>query len=259
MKKENKPKNDIEFGYYLAGLIEGNGNIQENKIEIKYNKEDISSAYYIKKKIGYGKVLKYKNKSLVKYVLNHSIGLKKLFYLINGKLLGQSIIDQLIINKFDINFGASILPKANFNIFSNNWLAGFADAEGSFHIDISYNNTDISFNNTDISYNNTLNNRVFVNLTFNIKHNYIQLPNLIANNLGGQIFKINDNLYSYSSINLKNAFNVANYFDNFHLLNASKFINYLKWRKAYRIIQRKEHLTLEGFNKIRKLKENLRD
>lgn len=247
LKKENKPKNEIEFGYYLAGLIEGNGNIQENRIELEYNKEDISSAYYIKKRIGYGSVLKYKNKNKnsVKYVLTHSIGLKKVFYLINGKLLGQPIIDQLIINKFDINFGGPILPKANFNIFTNHWLAGFADGEGSFHI--------------DIYYNNTVNNRVFVNLTFNIKHNFLELPNLIAKTLGGKIFKINDNLYSYSSINLKNAFNVANYFDNFHLLNASKFINYLKWRKAYRIIQRKEHLTLEGFNKISKLKENLRD
>lgn len=243
LKKEHKPKNDIELGYYLAGLIEGNGNIQENRIEIEYNKKDISSAYYIKKRIGYGKVLKYQNS--VKYLLTHSMGLKKVFLLINGKLLGQAIIDQLMINKFDTNFGEPILPKANFNLFSNNWLAGFADAKGSFHI--------------DISYNKTVNNKILVNLTFNIKHNYIELPNLIAINLGGKIFKMNDYLYSYSSINFKNAYNVANYFDNFHLLNASKFINYLKWRKTYRIIQRKEHLTLEGFNKIIKLKENLRD
>jgi len=245
LKKENKPKTEIEFGYYLAGLIEGTGNIQDNRIEIEYNKEDISSAYYIKKRIGYGSVLK--NKNSVKFILTHSIGLKKVFYLINGKLLGQPIIDQLIINKFDINFGRPILPKANFNLLTNHWLAGFADAEGSFHI------------NTYIYYYKTVNTRVFVNLTFQIKHNYLELPNLIAKNLGGKIFKINDNLYSYSSINLKNAFNVANYFDIYHLLNASKFIHFLKWRKAYRIIQRKEHLTLEGFNKISKLKENLRD
>lgn len=245
LKKENKPKNDNEFGYYLAGLIEGNGNIQENRIEIKYNKEDISSAYYIKKRIGYGSVLK--NKNSVKFVLTHSIGLKKVFSLINGKLLGQPIIDQLIINKFDFIFGDPILPKANFNLLTNHWLAGFADAEGSFHIDV------------DNYYYSTLNTRVYVNLTFKIKHKYLELPNLIAKNLGGEIIKINDNFYSYSSVDLNNAFNVANYFDIFHLLNASKFIKYLKWRKAYRIIQRKEHLNFGGFNKISKLKENLRD
>jgi hypothetical protein len=245
LKKENKPNNDIEFGYYLAGLIEGNGNIQENRIEIKYNKEDISTAYYIKKRIGYGSVLK--NKNSVKYVLTHSIGIKKVFSLINGKLLGQPIIDKLIRNKFDINFGEPILPKANFNIFNNHWLAGFSDAEGSFHIEV------------EIYYYNTNNNTVLVNLIFKIKHKDFELLNLIAKNLGGEIIKINDNLYCYSSVGLNNAFKVANYFDIFHLLNASKFIKYLKWRKAYRLIQRKEHLNLEGFNKISKLKENLRD
>jgi hypothetical protein len=46
-------------------------------------------------------------------------------------------------------------------------------------------------------------------------------------------------MFSYSSTNFKVAYNVANYFDIYHLLNASKWINYIKWRKAYRIIQRK--------------------
>jgi hypothetical protein len=66
-------------------------------------------------------------------------------------------------------------------------------------------------------------------------------------------------MFSYSSTSFKVAYNVANYFDNYHLLNASKWINYIKWRKAYRIIQRKEHLTVNGLAKIRKLQENLRD
>jgi hypothetical protein len=66
-------------------------------------------------------------------------------------------------------------------------------------------------------------------------------------------------MYNYSSTSFKIAYNVANYFDNYHLLNASKFINYLKWRKAYRLVQSQAHLTQLGIDKIRKLKENLRD
>jgi len=96
-------------------------------------------------------------------------------------------------------------------------------------------------------------------LPFRIKQKYPELLNLVKEALGGNVYQFNDNMYSYSSINLKVAYNVANYFDKYHLLNASKFINYLKWRKAYRIVQRKEHLTLEGLTKIRKLRENLRD
>jgi hypothetical protein len=58
-------------------------------------------------------------------------------------------------------------------------------------------------------------------------------------------------MFSYSSTNFKVVYNVANYFDIYHLLNVSKWINYINYRKAYRIIQRKEHLTVDGLAKIR--------
>jgi hypothetical protein len=57
LNKHKKPYTDEEFGYYLAGLIEGDGYIGENRIEIAFHIADISSAYYIKKRIGYGSVL----------------------------------------------------------------------------------------------------------------------------------------------------------------------------------------------------------
>jgi hypothetical protein len=96
-------------------------------------------------------------------------------------------------------------------------------------------------------------------LPFRIKQKYPELLNLVAKSLGGNVYKFNDNIYSYSLINFKIAYNVANYFYNFHFFYASKFINYLKWHKAYRIIKTKEHLTFEGLTKIRKFKDNLRD
>jgi LAGLIDADG endonuclease len=247
LKKHNKPKNDIEIGYYLAGLIEGDGYIGDCRIEIAFHNDDISSAYYIKKIIGYGRVLISKGQNSVRYILDHSVGLEKLVKLINGKLLGQPIIDQLIKNKYDVKFGVTILPKANFDLLSNYWLAGYADAQGSFGISILKDQTQ------------TKNNESNITLPFTIKQFYPDLLNLVANTLGGKVYKFNENFYIYSTLNFKNAYNVANYFDKFQLLNASKFINYFKWRKAYRIIQRKEHLTFEGMNKIKKLQENLRD
>ena len=50
--------------------------------------------------------------------------------------------------------------------------------------------------------------------------------------------------------------NVINYFDHFHLLS-SKRINYLKWRKAYLIIQNEDHLNKKGVDKIIKLKNTM--
>ena len=60
----------------------------------------------------------------------------------------------------------------------------------------------------------------------------------------------------YGSTSFGSAKNVINYFDYFHLLS-SKHINYLKWRKAYLIIQNKEHLKPEGLEQILKIKEGM--
>jgi hypothetical protein len=59
LKKHNRPSNDNDFGYYLAGLIEGDGYIGKRSIEIAFHIDDISLAYYIKERIGYGNVTKY--------------------------------------------------------------------------------------------------------------------------------------------------------------------------------------------------------
>jgi hypothetical protein len=75
LNKHTRPKTDLEFGYYLAGLIEGDGNFGDHRFEIAFHKEDTFLAYFIKKQIGYGSVLKLKGKNSVRYVLRHSDGL----------------------------------------------------------------------------------------------------------------------------------------------------------------------------------------
>lgn len=245
LKKHIKPETEEDFGYYLAGLIEGDGYFGDSRFEIAFHMDDISSAYYIKKRIGYGSVLFLRNKNSVRYVLRHSLGLKKVLCLINGKLLGQDKIDQIIKHQYSEKYNISILPKANFDLSENHWLAGFSDADGSFGIFINKSKTHKS------GYN--------ITLPFRIKQKNPELLRLIKRQFGGNIYQFNDGMHSYSSTSFKIAYIFTNYFDNYHLLNASKWINFIKWRKAYRIVQRKEHLTLDGLAKIRKLKENLRD
>jgi hypothetical protein len=245
LKKHIKPDTDEEFGYYLAGLIEGDGYFGNIRFEIAFHIADISSAYYIKKRIGYGSVLFLKNKNSVRYVLRHSAGLKKVLGLVNGKFLGQNKIDQLIKHEYSDKYNITILPKANFNLIDNYWLAGFTDADGSFEIFISKSNSH------NYGYN--------IALPLRIKQKSPALLNLIKTQFGGNVYLFKDGMYSYSSTSFKVAYLFSNYFDKYHLLNASKWINYIKWRKAYRIVQRKEHLNLLGIAKIIKLQENLRD
>lgn len=76
---------------------------------------------------------------------------------------------------------------------------------------------------------------------------------------GGNIYFLDrEQVFYYNSASATANTVVFNYFDKFQL-NSSKLIRYLKWRQAYRIVQRKEHLTEKGLNKILKLQGNLRD
>lgn len=74
---------------------------------------------------------------------------------------------------------------------------------------------------------------------------------------GGNIgYRKNQNIYNYSSTSFGSAKKIINYFDNFHL-QSSKYINYLKWRKTYVLIQNKKHLTKLGINKIIIIKKSM--
>ena len=77
---------------------------------------------------------------------------------------------------------------------------------------------------------------------------------LIKNTLGGNIgYRSNQDTYYYGSTSFGSARKVIDYFDKYHLLS-TKHVNYLKWRKAYIIIQNKNHLSKEGLDKITKIK-----
>jgi hypothetical protein len=90
-----RPKTNEELGYYLAGLIEGNGYFGDHRFEIAFHENDTFLAYFIKKEIGYGSVLNLKDKRSVRYVLIHFEGLKKVLSLVNGKFLFKDKINQL--------------------------------------------------------------------------------------------------------------------------------------------------------------------
>ena len=120
-----------------------------------------------------------------------------------------------------------------------------------------------------------------IRLNFQIDQKYKDLLLLIKDNFGGNIgYRFNQDTYYYESTSplesfglegslivissdrtiLQTSFGSAKkfitFFDQFHLLSC-KYINYLKWRKAYLLIQNKEHLTEKGIRKIIKLKETM--
>ncbi|CAB5378747.1 unnamed protein product [Rhizophagus irregularis] len=101
LRKHAKPISDEAFGYYLAGLIEANGRISNDKLKLTFDEKDHSLAYFIKKRVGYGKVI---SDDSVTYLLEHPQGLKAMLTLTNGKFLTSNFIDQLLNNEYDQNW-----------------------------------------------------------------------------------------------------------------------------------------------------------
>lgn len=83
------------------------------------------------------------------------------------------------------------------------------------------------------------NQRTEVRLNFQIDQKENTLLILIKNFLGGNIgYRKSQDTYYYASTSFGSAVKVIHYFDQFHLLS-SKYLNYLKWRKAYILMNKK--------------------
>jgi len=239
-----KPTSDNQFGHYLAGLIDGDGHFSsKQQLVIVFHSLDVSLAYYIKKRLGFGSVKKVKDKNAFLLVISIRKGLEKVINLINGKIRTENKFNQItnnILNHY-VELKKTINLKLNTNNdFKNHWLAGFSDADGSFQIKV--------INRS---------NKVEVRLNFQIDQKKDIILLLIKDFLGGNIgYRKSQDTYYYGSTSFGSAKNVINYFDYFHLLS-SKHVNYLKWRKAYLIIQNKDHLNKDGLEKIIKLKSTM--
>lgn len=245
-----KPLTNEEFGYYLAGLIDGDGCFTEKSLLIAFSEKDTSLAYYLKSYIAYGNVYKIKNKKAVVFTIAHSKGLIKVLSLVNGKLRYESKINNVnnklipYLNSLRSNPSLDLISLEKTNDLNNHWFAGFSDADASFQIKI------LERKKLDKI-------RTEVRLNFQIDQKTSKLLNLIKQNFGGNIgYREKQNSYYYGSTSFKVGKNFIKYFDSYHLLS-SKYINFLKWRKAYLIIQDKAHLTVNGLEKIKKLKSTL--
>ena len=115
--KHLKPVNDESFGHYLAGLIEGSGQFNSTQqLVIEFNFLDASLAYYIKKRLGYGKVTKLRNKKAINLTITHREGLTKLLNLINGKIRTQFKYDAIykyILNIYCKKYSLKLMVTNN--------------------------------------------------------------------------------------------------------------------------------------------------
>ena len=250
-----KPCNNNELGHYLASLIDGDGYFSSNlQLVIVFHSSDVSLAYNLKERLGFGNVRKVKNKNAILLIISNKKGLENIINLINGKIRTESKFNQIKNNILShprfADFAKSTDLKLNLNAdLKNHWLAGFTDADGCFQIKTIIRRPAKSKGSTQ--------NKIEIRLNFQIDQKKEYLLLLIKNFLGGNIgYRKSQDTYYYGSTSFGSAKKVINYFDYYHL-QSIKHVNYLKWRKSYIIIQNKEHLTKSGIEKLLKLKRTM--
>lgn len=237
----------MEFGSYLAGLIEGDGYINKKVINITicFHNLDAPLAYYIKKRIGHGIVDKIKDKNALLYRANLK-GSIEIAKLINGKLRTDKITNfNCLLELINKRIPTPIIAQGKDTslLTDSYWLAGFSDADGSFQVK--------TLNRKGRKYGYE------IRLNYQLDQKDSLVLEQIKAVLGGSIgYRKSQGTFYYSSVSFGSAKKVINYFDHFNLLS-SKHINYLKWRNVYRLIQREEHLTKNGINKIIKIKSTM--
>lgn len=130
-KKNDK---DLAFVQWLAGLIDGDGYFILTKkgyasCEITMDARDKKALYEIKQKYG-GSVKLVSNANALRYKLRHKKGLISLINDVNGLLRNPTRLLQ--INKLCVKYNIELkYPKPL--TFSNGWLSGFIDSDGSIY------------------------------------------------------------------------------------------------------------------------------
>ena len=121
--KHLRPLSDNQFGHYLAGLIDGDGHFSsKQQLIIEFSSADVSLAYYIKERLGFGNVRKVKDKNAYLLIISKKDGLLKIINLINCKLrtlnkysqVINNILNHSLYNKENIEFKMNL-----FNDFNN--------------------------------------------------------------------------------------------------------------------------------------------
>lgn len=142
----SKTSHSPQFCSWLTGLIEGDGSIiispHKNgtiypQINISFNIKDLPLAQYIHSIVGHGSIIIRKTSQSCSYTVGSLTGLIDITNIINGYFRGGKILRfQKLVEIINSRAGLNIivLPLDTSPLFSNSWLTGFIDADGSFQV-----------------------------------------------------------------------------------------------------------------------------
>ena len=274
--KYNVYKDKNNLGYYLAGLLEGDGSISipslgnttmnrilNPRIVFTTHIDNLGLYAFIQSELGnIGRFQTTGN--VLRYIIGDKNGILVFIHLIHGKLRTpkNKRFNDLIQNfnvKYSLNISESHL---DFSAFDNNsWLTGFAEPDGHFgikYLESKPKSEDMKRSRSEnISLKFRLDQRAYDKPT---SSSMLPFMEKLASFLNCNVKMYNSNktrteILSLSVSAINNLKPLIDYFYKYPLIG-EKYDKYSKWSRVYYMIISKEHLTKEGRLKIRSLIEN---
>ncbi len=281
-----------EFGYYLAGLLEGDGHIGlpsigktslnrvlNPRITFTSHINNLEMYLYIHNQldnIGRFQV----TGNILRFIIGDIQGINLVINLIQGKLRTPKNIrfNQLIEflnNKYELNIKESSLNRSD--LYSNSWLTGFIEADGHFWVKTVKRKITKILSSTSLpeldKYHENLTNNI--SLVFRLDQRAWDVSTetsmkplmeslaqqlncnlLIFNNIPNKKTNEIKKVYSVSLTTPIKLLPLIEYLNKYRLLGI-KYKDFKDWEKVYYIVVSKKHLTETGYLEIMSIRKNM--
>ena len=249
----HKKKINKNFLEWFIGFTEGDGSfiVSKNKVyfDITQNLQDIQVLYYIKKELGFGKIIirNEKHRNVGIFYVSSKDNFTRLITIFNGNLSTNYKKEQFKIwlDTYNKQYNMNIVFKDKLvkPDLSSGWISGFSDAKSCFT------------GRVKNCWSSKL--KRAPHLTFQISQKEFYIIKILRDLfLNKDSFDLKNIKYdkswdgwvfhcsSFTKLKV-----IKNYFFRYEL-KTKKSIVFKKWCKIYDMVLDKKHLTLEGLNKI---------
>jgi len=268
---------DDQLGYYLAGLLEGDGHISipalgsttlnrilNPRIVFTSHKNNLHLYTYIQDKLGGIGRFQLVNNNTIRYIIGDIKGIMLIINKISNKLrTPKNITFNKLIDfmntKYNFSFKPSTLDKSN--LLDNYWFSGFTEADGCFYIKIVESKPKSETRKRSISENISLKFRLDQRLYDKPTSSTMlfimeEIAKCLSSSLDKHKTSKGDEILSITVTSIDKIKIIVNYFNKYSLLG-TKYIDYTDWEKVYYMMINKEHLTEIGRSKIKLIKSNM--
>lgn len=265
-------KNNNNLGYYLAGLLEGDGSISlpslgvtslnrvlNPRLVFTSHIDNIGMYLFLQSELGNVGRFQRSSENVLRYIIGDKQSIIKIINLIHGKLRTPknkrfNDLIEFMNKKYSLNIPESSLDNSSFN--DNSWFAGFTEADGHFGIKYIERKSKSETRKRSVSENVSLkfriDQRLFDKATSSSMEPFMQNLALFLN-VSLKLYEVkNSKALSLSVESIKTQSNVIDYFNKYTLIG-DKLNDFKKWKIVYQMILSQEHITEEGRLKIRNL------